>query len=101
MGVSLHFKTYPMFVFKVATVKVHRHHVIDISDLVSFTFSTIPICPFLIQRIFSFTCLLSFFTCFQQIACIFSLALLSHVVWRCNCGDYDIGLGLYCMTWHQ
>ena len=28
MGVSLHSKIYPLFVFKVGTVKVHRHHVI-------------------------------------------------------------------------
>ena len=54
---------------------------IPVSELVSSAFSTIPICPFLIQRIFSFTCLLSFFTCLQQIACIFSLLLLSHDMW--------------------
>ena len=30
---------------------------IPVSELVSCTFSTIPICPFLIQRIFSFTCI--------------------------------------------
>ena len=40
---------------------------IPVSELVSCTFSTIPICPFLIQRIFSFTCLHSYFTCIQQL----------------------------------
>ena len=29
---------------------------IPVPRLVSFTFSTIPICPFLIQNFFSFTC---------------------------------------------
>ena len=36
---------------------------IPVPGLVSCTFSTIPICPILIQRFFSFTCLHSFFTC--------------------------------------
>ena len=40
---------------------------IPVSKLVSCAFSTIPICPFSIQRIFSFTCLHSFFTCVQQL----------------------------------
>ena len=42
---------------------------IPVPRLVSCTFSTIPICPFLIQRIFALTCLHSFFTCIQQITC--------------------------------
>ena len=46
---------------------------IPVPRLVSCTFSTIPICPFLIQRIFSFTCLHPFFTCIQQITCSYML----------------------------
>ena len=46
---------------------------IPVPGPVSCTFSTIPICPFLIQRIFSFTCLHSFFTCIQQITCSYML----------------------------
>ena len=50
--------------FKVSvysTVKACTHNTIlwiSVSEHVSCTFSTIPICPFLIQRSFSFTCIM-------------------------------------------
>ena len=57
---------------------------IPVSELVSCAFSTIPICPFLIQRSFSFTCLHSFFTCFHVYYTIVSRQLeteLTHDPW--------------------
>ena len=51
VGVSLNSKTHPLFM---KYSKWHKHTVLHIplSELVSCAFSTIPICPFLIQRIF-------------------------------------------------
>ena len=57
---------------------------IPVSELVSCTFSIIPICPFLIQRLFSFTCLHSFLTCFHVYYTIVSRQLeteLTHDPW--------------------
>ena len=48
---------------------------IPLSELVSFAFSTIPICPFLIQRFFSFTCLYR--------SCVFGAMQV-----KCSSGDY-------------
>ena len=62
VGVSLHSKIHPLFMkYSNGTSTVSC---IPVSELVSCAFSTIPICPFLIQRIFSFTCLHSL-TCFH------------------------------------
>ena len=47
VGVSLHFKTHPLFMKCTSIVLC-----ISLSELVSCAFSTIPICPFLIPRIF-------------------------------------------------
>ena len=50
VGVSLHSKTHPLFMkYSNGTITVLC---ISLSELVSCAFSTIPICPFLIQRIF-------------------------------------------------
>ena len=50
MGVSLHSKTHPLFMkYSNGTSTVLC---ISLSELVSCAFSTIPICPFLIPRIF-------------------------------------------------
>ena len=45
VGVSLHSRTHPLFMHV-------AQYGLPVSELVSFAFSTIPICPFLIQRIF-------------------------------------------------
>ena len=50
VGVSLHSKTHPLFMkYNNGTSTVLC---ISLSELVSCAFSTIPICPFLIPRIF-------------------------------------------------
>ena len=50
VGVSLHSKTHPLFMkYSNGTSTVLC---ISLSELVSCAFSTIPICPFLIPRIF-------------------------------------------------
>ena len=49
VGVSLHSKTHPLFM-KYSKGKSTQYYAL--SELVSCVFSTIPICPFLIQRIF-------------------------------------------------
>ena len=62
---------------------------IPVSELVSCTCSTIPICPFLIH---SFTCLHSFFTCIQQ---LFSYSLQStSFTYKCTCSKYTSKEGL-------
>ena len=49
VGVSLHSKTHPLFMkYSNGTSTI----CISLSELVSCAFSTIPICPFLIPRIF-------------------------------------------------
>ena len=73
---------------------------IPVSELVSCTFSTIPICPFLIQRIFSFTCLHSFFTCIQQhfsymcIYIFFADHSSTSFTYKCTCSKYTSKKGL-------
>ena len=47
MGVSLHSKTHPLFI--VQQCYMHKMLCIPVSELVFYAFSTIPICPFLIQ----------------------------------------------------
>ena len=70
---------------------------IPVSELVSCTFSTIPICPFLIQRIFSFTCLHTFFTCIQQLFSIY-IFFADHrstsFTYKCTCSKYTSKEGL-------
>ena len=52
VGVSLHSKTHPLFM-KYSNGTITQCYIcISLSELVSCAFSTIPICPFLIQRIF-------------------------------------------------
>ena len=54
VGVSLNSKTHPLFMKYIQ--QWHKHTVLciilSLSELVSCAFSTIPICPFLIHRIF-------------------------------------------------
>ena len=52
VGVSLNSKTHPLFMkySNGTSTQCYAYHYI--SELVSCAFSTIPICPFLIQRIF-------------------------------------------------
>ena len=64
VGVSLHSKTHPLFTkYSNGTRTVLC---ISLSELVSCAFSTIPICPFLIPRIFH---LLVYYTCTWKIMC--------------------------------
>ena len=65
VGVSLHSKTHPLFMkYSNGTSTVLC---ISLSELVSCAFSTIPICPFLIPRIFHLLVSALFFL--LQIAC--------------------------------
>ena len=66
MGVSLHSKTHPLLKYSNGTI-TQCYICILLSDLVSCAFSTIPICPFLIQHSLVPTL---FFTCSKQIACL-------------------------------
>ena len=52
VGVSLNSKTHPLFMKYSNGTSTHAVLYISLSELVSFAFSTILICPFLIQRIF-------------------------------------------------
>ena len=52
VGVSLHSKTHPLFMKYSKGTSTQCYAYIALSELVSCAFSTIPICPFLIQRIF-------------------------------------------------
>ena len=52
VGVSLNSKTHPLFMKYSNGTSTHAVLCISLSELVSCAFSTIPICPFLIQRIF-------------------------------------------------
>ena len=52
VDVSLNSKTYISTVHEVQQWHKHTVLCISLSELVSCAFSTIPICPFLIQRIF-------------------------------------------------
>ena len=64
MGVSLLSKTHPQFMEHSNGSVMHTS-----THAGLFPVLFLQICPFLIQRIFSFTCLHSFFTCIQQITC--------------------------------
>ena len=52
VGVSLNSKTHPLFMKYIQQWYKHTVLYISLSELVSCAFSTISICPFLIQRIF-------------------------------------------------
>ena len=52
VGVSLHSKIHPLFMKYSKGTSTQCYAYIALSELVSCAFSTIPICPFLIQRIF-------------------------------------------------
>ena len=52
VGVSLNSKTHPLFMKYSNGTNTQCYAYISLSELVSCAFSTIPICPFLIQRIF-------------------------------------------------
>ena len=52
VGVSLHSKTHPLFMKYSNGTSTQCYICISLSELVSCAFSTIPVCPFLIQRIF-------------------------------------------------
>ena len=62
VGVSLHSKIHPLFM-KYSNGTSTQCHAYQYPSL--FPVLLIPICPFLIQIIFAFTCLHSFFTCFH------------------------------------
>ena len=52
VDVSLHSKTHPLLMKHSNGTITQCYICISLSELVSCAFSTIPICPFLIQRIF-------------------------------------------------
>ena len=68
--------TYLLFMKCVVMAQVQSARHIPVSKRVSCTFATVPIYPLSIQ----FTCLHSFFTCFQQILCLCNLALGQEAV---------------------
>ena len=73
VGVSLHSKTHPLFMkYSNGTSTVLC---ISLSELVSCAFSTIPICPFLIPRIFHLLVSTLFLL---QIACEFPVGLCTQ-----------------------
>ena len=73
VGVSLHCKTHPLFMkYSNGTSTVLC---ISLSELVSCAFSTIPICPFLIPRIFHLLVSTLFLL---QIACEFPVGLCTQ-----------------------
>ena len=67
VGVALHSKTHPLFM-----KYSNGTSTCSLSELVSYAFSTIPICPFLIPRIFHLLVSTLFLL---QIACEFPMVL--------------------------
>ena len=77
VGVSLHSKTHPLFMkySNSTSIQCYAYNIIilSLSELVSCAFSTIPICPFLIQRIFHSLIILSNRVVRQYRACVVDL----------------------------
>ena len=87
VGVSLHSKTHASTVHEVQQGHKHTVLCIALSELVSCAFSTIPICPFLIQRIFHSLVSTLFLL---QIACLLLLLRQPRIEFPNVRGEYNL-----------
>ena len=79
VGVSLHSKIHPLFMKYSNGTSTQCHAYIPLSELVSCAFSTIPICPFLIQRIFRLLVSTLFLLVFMFTYCVLLATVLTAV----------------------